>query len=106
MAQFAEQIPGLVRDADYPVLHATGIEGAWDFTISYNEAELFESLRVLLAARRGADGADNAGQASDPTGGLSLTAAMEKELGLKLKTHRRPERVFVIDHIEQKPAGN
>ena len=36
MAQFAEQIPAYDTDFYYPVLDATGIDGAWDFTINYD----------------------------------------------------------------------
>jgi uncharacterized protein (TIGR03435 family) len=31
---------------------------------------------------------------------------LEKQLGLKLERHRRPEPVLVIDHIEEKPTDN
>jgi uncharacterized protein (TIGR03435 family) len=55
----------------------------------------------------------NAGQsesaapmASDPSGGLSIFEAIEKQLGLKLETQKRPLPVVVIDHLEQKPTDN
>lgn len=44
--------------------------------------------------------------ASDPAGGVSLFGAAEKQLGLKLQAHKRPIRVLVNDHIEQKPTDN
>jgi uncharacterized protein (TIGR03435 family) len=31
---------------------------------------------------------------------------MEKQLGLKLESHKRSYPVFVIDHMEEKPADN
>jgi uncharacterized protein (TIGR03435 family) len=37
---------------------------------------------------------------------VSLFDAVEKQLGLKLEKHQRPEPTFVIDHIEEKPADN
>ena len=42
----------------------------------------------------------------DPVGGVSLFDAIEKQLGLKLEVQKRPEPVFVIDHIEEKPTDN
>jgi uncharacterized protein (TIGR03435 family) len=41
MAQFAEQIPGFDITLFYPVLDATGINGAWDFTINYDALKVF-----------------------------------------------------------------
>ena len=76
----------------------TGIDGAWDFTIS-------ENLAVAgLFAGRGAAAAP--GEASEPSGSLSFIDAIEKQLGLKLEMHKRPEPVLVIDHIEEKPTDN
>ncbi len=37
--------------------------------------------------------------------GLSLPAAMNKQLGLKLKLQKRPMQVLVIDHVET-PVDN
>jgi uncharacterized protein (TIGR03435 family) len=31
---------------------------------------------------------------------------VEKQLGLKLEMEKRPVRVLVIDHVEQKPTEN
>lgn len=45
-------------------------------------------------------------EASDPAGSISFAEALEKQLGLKLEKHTRPEPVLVIDHIEEKPADN
>ena len=44
--------------------------------------------------------------ASDPSGGLTLQEAIEKQLGLKLETQKRPIPTWVIDHIERKPIDN
>ncbi len=94
MAQFAEQLQGLdAARIPYPVLDATGLEGAWDFTINYS---------VVLNLRPAA----TPGEATDPSGAISFTEAIEKQLGLKLEMHKRPEPVLVIDHIEEKPTDN
>jgi uncharacterized protein (TIGR03435 family) len=45
-------------------------------------------------------------QAADPGGGYTIFEAVEKQLGLKLETQKRPLQVIVIDHIERKPTEN
>jgi uncharacterized protein (TIGR03435 family) len=42
----------------------------------------------------------------DPSGGLTIFEAVEKQLGLKLEKQKRSVQVTVIDHIEQKPTEN
>jgi uncharacterized protein (TIGR03435 family) len=106
MAQFAEKLrsiaPGYIHS---PVLDATGLEGAFDFTLSFSPAGLAQGGR----GGRGGDSPPPAGatpEASDPGGGLTLLEAVEKQLGLKLELQKRPVSVLVIDHIEQKPTDN
>jgi len=41
--------------------------------------------------------------ASDPSGGISVFDAVEKELGLKLVKQTRSIPVIVVDHIDEKP---
>jgi uncharacterized protein (TIGR03435 family) len=87
-----------------PVVDATGLDGAWDFTLS------FSGINVLQGGGRGGDaaaaGAGGVAGASDPTGGLSLFDAVQRQLGLKLELRKRPMPVLVIDHIEEKPSGD
>ena len=111
MAQFAEQLetiaPNYLR---YPVLDASGLEGAWDFTLSFSPAPPNQAgggggrKGGGPASPQGVGGAT--GVLSDPPGAVSLFDAVEKQLGLKLEKHQRPEPVFVIDHIEEKPTDN
>jgi len=79
------------------VLDETGLEGGWDFTLS------FSKVRQLPGSNMSAPGG---AEASDPNGALSVQEAMEKQLGLKLVTRKRPLRVLVIDRIEEKPSEN
>jgi uncharacterized protein (TIGR03435 family) len=104
LAQFASLIPniagGYIRT---PVLDETGIEGAWDFTLSFSPAGM-----VNGGGGRGGRGGDlgpPSGDAADPGGGLSLFEAVSKQLGLKLAMQKRPLPVLVIDHVEQ-PTDN
>jgi uncharacterized protein (TIGR03435 family) len=106
MAQFAEDLQrmanGYIR---VPVENATRLEGAYDFTIN------FTPIGLLNGAGPGGRGAEppaggGAAAASDPTGGLSLFDAVNRQLGLKLEMRKRPMPVLVIDHIEEKPTDN
>jgi uncharacterized protein (TIGR03435 family) len=102
MAQFAEQIPAFEPDVFYPVLNATALSGAWDFVVNY---DAFASLNARFPQFNGRPAPAN-GDAADPTGALTFAQAVERQIGLKLETHKRPERVLVIDHMEEKPIEN
>jgi uncharacterized protein (TIGR03435 family) len=106
MKQLAQNLPmmasGYIQGAT--VYDETGIEGAFDFTLSFSGAGM------VGAPGRGGRGGDGAAggppQASDPNGAISLYEAIEKQLGLKLERTKRPAQVLVIDHIEPKPIEN
>jgi uncharacterized protein (TIGR03435 family) len=138
MAQFAERLkniaPGYIQT---PVLDSTGLEGAYDFTLSFSPAG---ATRAGGGEGRGggesappppggASGSPSPGSsspgssspgnapgqsspgsapvaASDPNGAVTLFQAIERQLGLKLETQKRPVPVLVIDHVEQKPVEN
>ena len=105
MAQFAEQLQIIASGYIHtPVLDATGLDGAWDFTISFSPFWVQQT-----GGGRGGDGGQPSGgiaSASDPSGGLTLFEAMEKQHGLKLQMQKRTMPVLVIDHLEQKPTEN
>jgi uncharacterized protein (TIGR03435 family) len=104
MTQFAEQLDTIASSyVHYPVADATALDGAWDFALT------FTPVNVALATRLGVLddlGGGRGGAAADPAGGVTAFDAVEKQLGLKLELHKRPEPVFVIDHIEEKPVEN
>jgi uncharacterized protein (TIGR03435 family) len=104
MAQFAEALP--LQAGGYifsPVKDATGLEGAWDFTLSFSPAGLLNPGADNTAVPR--PGGD-ANAASDPSGAISLFDAVYKQLGLKLEKQKRMSPVLVIDHIDEKPTDN
>lgn len=103
MAQFAEQIRDFAPDIFYPVQDGTGMEGAWDFTLNYEV--VLRLPPAMLAARAAANPAGPA-EATDPGGAVSFVQAIEKQLGLKLESHKQPQPVLVIDHLEEKPTDN
>jgi uncharacterized protein (TIGR03435 family) len=110
MTKLADLLQGLAPGYIHaPVLDATGLKGAWDFTLSFSPAGAGEGGGGR--GGRGGDGAAaggtaDASAASDPSGAVSLLDALPKQLGLKLEMQKRPIQVLVIDHIEQKPTDN
>jgi uncharacterized protein (TIGR03435 family) len=76
------------------VLDATGLEGGWDFTLSFSKVSQLQTKKPGI------------GEASDPNGSLSVQEALERQLGLKLVTRTRPVHVLVIDRVERRPSEN
>jgi len=106
MAFFAEQLlqgggPGL----NWPVLNATGLEGGWDFSLTYSA---FPPGLFNAAGRGGPPGDAQSAlpSVSDPNGGYTIFEAIEKQLGLRLKAEKRNEKVIVVDHMETTPTEN
>jgi len=112
MAQFGDQLRTLAGGYIHsPVLDATGLEGAYDFTISFSGIGLVRNGGTPGAGRgvsapEPSPSSGAAPTASDPNGALSLFDAINKQLGLKLVKEKRPMPVLVIDHIEEKPTDN
>jgi uncharacterized protein (TIGR03435 family) len=86
-----------------PVLDATGLKDAYDFTLSFSPVGQVAGRGGVPG--QGQPGAGEAG-ASDPNGALSLPEAISKQLGLKMEMQKRSMPVLVIDHIEEKPTDN
>jgi len=105
MGEFATQLQRIGGSYfQVPVLDETGIEGRWDFTISFSPPGLAQALASARAAS-GAPGAPGgAGGASDPTGVLTIEEAVDRQMGLKLRARQRPGPVLVVDYVEDKPT--
>lgn len=104
MAQFAEALPLQVGGYIFsPVKDATGLEGAYDFVLSFSPVGLLNpganNTTVPTAP-------SDANSAPDPSGALSLFDAIYKQLGLKLEKQKRMAPVLVMDHIDEKPTAN
>ncbi len=102
MAQFADLLPNIANALNVlngsirsPVLDSTGLDGAYDFTLSFTNG----------GAPPMAQPARDAASASDPNGTVSLAEAIDRQLGLKLELKKRPAEVLVIDRVE-KPLDN
>ena len=70
------------------VIDASGLEGAWDLAFNFSPAGALQT------------------PGSDPNGAISIFDALDKQLGLKLETQKRPMPVLVVDHLEGKPTAN
>ncbi len=104
MAQLADQLPSLAGGYVFtPVLDSTGLKDAYDFTLSFSGAGQLRSTPPPSSTSTDPNAATTA---SDPSGGLSLSDAMARQLGVKLIKEKRPSPVLVIDHIEEKPTDN
>jgi uncharacterized protein (TIGR03435 family) len=103
MAEFAAELQNLAPGYIYtPVLDSTGIEGSWDFSMSFGAPGMVQPI----LGRGGAGQAGGVLSASDPGGASSLFDAINSQLGLRLVMRRRPMPVLVIDHVEEKPTEN
>lgn len=104
MALFAERLQNVAPDLGWPVRDATGLEGGWDLSLSFNP----RSMAMGFGPRVGDANAGNSAvpTASDPSGTFTIFEAIEKQLGLKLEKEKRNMPVIVIDHLEQKPTEN
>jgi len=109
MAQLAVVLPNFASDyfqnVSRTVVDATGLDGAYDFTLNFSyAATLNGNFGGNAVPQPGAAG--GMAQAAEPSGGMSLMDAMEKQLGIKMEVQKRPAPVLVIDYIDQKPTAN
>jgi uncharacterized protein (TIGR03435 family) len=100
MAQFADWMSSNGIGVSGPVSNATGLDGAWDFSFTFNYAMPAALARGVETGQPGGD----LPAAAEPTAGYTIFEALEKQLGLKLETTKKPQPVVVIDHLEEKPT--
>jgi uncharacterized protein (TIGR03435 family) len=106
MAQIGDELQRVAGGYIYgPVSDSTGIQGSWDFTLSFSSANLTRP-GGSEGPPPGAAATSTTGATSDPNGAVTLFDAVSRQLGLKLEKQRRPAPVLVIDHIEEKPTEN
>jgi uncharacterized protein (TIGR03435 family) len=101
MAQFAKLLEdGSMGDLTQPVVDSTGLEGAWDFELTWTPLVWSRSAQTA----RDTTGGDSL--LADPGVELTLSDAIERQLGLRLEQQKRPAPILVIDHVEQTPTDN
>lgn len=99
MEQFANSLQEIARSyIRYQVVDGTGIQGAWDFTLRFHPAPPPDDGKKGMAKEK------EKKEEEGPR--ISIFAAMDKQLGLKLQPQKRAMPVLVIDHIEEKPTDN
>jgi uncharacterized protein (TIGR03435 family) len=79
----------LSREADRLIVNRTGLAGEYDIAVRWS---------ADASAPYTGDGA------ADP--GISLAAAMESQLGLKLQPKKAPVEVMIVDHADKVPTAN
>jgi uncharacterized protein (TIGR03435 family) len=108
MGEFAAQLQRIGGSYfEVPVLDETGIEGRWNFSISFSPpglAQALASARAVAGAPQAATG--GVGSASDPTGVMTIEEAVDRQMGLKLRARQRTGRALVVDYVEDKPTPN
>jgi uncharacterized protein (TIGR03435 family) len=97
LAQLLQQRAGAY--IDHPVVDATGLQGGWNFLVGWTPRQLLQAP----AAPNPNQPAGAIVEASDPSGGISVFDAVQKELGLKLVKQTRSIPVIVVDHVLEKP---
>ncbi len=85
-----------------PVVDETGLKGSYDFTLDYAP----ETAEGFIAAPPPPGGGDGRGPAPSESTGLSIYAAIQQELGLRLEAKKVPLENVIIDHIEKLPIEN
>ena len=117
MAQFAKNLGPMINesngtaalDAPKPrVVDKTGLTGKFDFTLEFAGSGPQLPANLPLLAGRGGGDSPAPSAAGDPVGGgLTIFAALEKQLGLKLqKTKSVPLDLVVVDHVDKVPTEN
>ena len=102
MAQIGDELQRIAAGYTYsPVLDGTGIQGRWDFTLSFSSIGLTRGGGAMNGGPP-----PGASTTTDPNGAVPLFDAVSKQLGLKLEKQTRPVPVLVIDHVEEKPTEN
>ena len=98
LSQFATLLENMANGyVRAPIKEATGIEGNWDFSITFSAVGLLPGAQF---------DPNKSSDANDPNGSVTLPEAIQKQLGLKLEMGKRPLPVLVIDHIDEKPTDN
>jgi uncharacterized protein (TIGR03435 family) len=79
-----------------PVIDASGLEGKYDFTLTF-------SADITASALTATEGA---GLPQSGDSGPTIFKAIEEQLGLKLEPRRIAVNLFVVDHVEKDPSEN
>jgi uncharacterized protein (TIGR03435 family) len=93
LTQFADQLNGFFPGSP-PITNATGISGRFDMTINFSPSGVVQPAPT------------DPGQASEPTGAISLFDALKGQLGLKVESRKVMAPVLIVDRVNDKPTDN
>jgi uncharacterized protein (TIGR03435 family) len=93
----------LAKFMDRPIVNATGLEGAYDFSISLPEED-FRPMKARAASSYGFPVSPER-LAALSSSGAPLSSAL-RPLGLKLESRKAPIDILVIDHLDKSPTDN
>jgi bla regulator protein blaR1 len=83
------------------VIDKTGLTGEFDFRLKYERPRIYVNPAAAAAAAASGQRADDT-----PSGVPAIFAAVEQQLGLRLKAVKTMSDVLVIDHAEKEPVEN
>lgn len=93
LTQFADQLNGFFPGSP-PITDATGISGRFDMTINFSPSGYVQPAPT------------DPGQASEPTGAISLFDALKGQLGLKVESRKVKAPVLIVDQVNPQPTEN
>jgi uncharacterized protein (TIGR03435 family) len=98
----------LAQQVGRPVLDMTGLKGAYDFTLEWTPDQA-QGPGPGFGGSGGPSIAKEAPQPANPapaeSSGVSVFAAIQEQLGLKLESQKAPVEIIVIESVE-KPSEN
>jgi uncharacterized protein (TIGR03435 family) len=95
-----------------PVNDHTQLTGEWNFDAEYasegriGNAQMTMAVSQIRQSMSGGDSAASSPDPSTPSGGLTMTAAFQKQLGLKLEVTKGPADTVVVDKFDKTPEAN
>jgi uncharacterized protein (TIGR03435 family) len=106
MRGFAMMMTTLGGGEGRQVVDMTGLTGKYQAAADFSLLDLTSSLHDQgIDIPTGPPGGGGGGGATDPEGGATVSAALEK-LGLKLEKSRAQVERLVVDHVEKSPTEN
>jgi uncharacterized protein (TIGR03435 family) len=106
MKGFAVMMNTLGAGQGRQIVDMTGLTGMYQTAVDFSMMDLMSSLRdqgINLPARPRSGGGSS--EATDPEGGATVSAALEK-LGLRLEKSRAKVNRLVVDQVEKMPTEN
>jgi uncharacterized protein (TIGR03435 family) len=90
-----------------PVADATGLEGAYDYTVTFVPETETGSATVLSTAGDSGQASTSTAVRNDGSASLPLPDALQSQLGLKLQPAKNvPTEVVVLDDAKKEPTEN